>query len=382
MEREIIIVGAGPGGATAAMALAQQGHDVLLLDRQRFPRDKVCGDGIPAGVFEMMYEYGMREKVAQAGFYPVTQMRIVSPQGYNFDGDLSPGKTGALSHVVPRLQFDAMLQEHAVVSGAEFCQAKVEEPILENGQVKGVRAKVNGGVKEIRSKIVIAADGVTSVIARALQPEGHQDLHRAVALRAYIDDIDVLPHQVEFFLYKGILPGYAWIFPNGENRANIGLGMRLDKFRRRKGNLKELLRTFLEIPTIKERLRTGWRLHSVSSWQLNFGSQKNLQRAYGGAMLTGDAGGFINPLTGGGIHNAMISARLAAKTAHQALLAGDVSQEALKVYDTLVREELWKGLYRSYMIQRWLLLFPRIVDVVVRQANQDSTFARTFMTKL
>jgi flavin-dependent dehydrogenase len=285
--------------------------------------------------------------------------------------------------VATREEFDALVQEQAVDMGAEFCRAKVEEPLIEDGQVKGVRARLNGKVEDMRAHIVIAADGGTSAVARALEKVSLADRHRAVALRAYVEGIDVLPHEVEFHLYQDILPGYGWIFPLGENRANVGLGMRLDIFRRRKENLKAMLQAFLELPFIKERLHNDHRISGIATWQLNFGSQKNLQRAFDGAMLVGDAGSFINPLTGGGIHNGMVSAQLAADVAHKALTKGDYSLRVLQEYDQACRKELWGGLSRSYLIQRWLLRFPILVDVLIRRANADGgQFARTFMEKL
>ena len=119
----------------------------------------------------------------------------------------------------------------------------VKAPLIEDGRVVGVQAQVNGDVQDIRSKVVVGADGVTSAITRALRPKEkqHVDSHRAVALRAYIHDIEENPHEVEFYLYDEILPGYAWIFPAGKNTANIGLGMRLDVFRSDDYNLKEML---------------------------------------------------------------------------------------------------------------------------------------------
>ncbi len=383
MDRDVIVVGAGPGGATTAMALRDKGIDVLMLDRQEFPRDKACGDGIPSSAFEILCDFGMQEKVRQAGFYKITDLRIVSPRGLIFDGPLQPGpRYGSEAHVVPRTQFDALLQQHAIEMGAEFCQAKVEGPLIEDGRVQGVQVRVNGSTQEIRARLVIAADGVTSNIARALRPRKHEDRHKAVALRAYIDDIEELPGRVEFHLYNEILPGYAWIFPNGKNSANIGLGMRLDHFRKRKGNLKEMMNVFLEMPLIKKRLRAGGRLKKAVSWQLFFGSQKNIQRAYDGALLVGDAAGLINPLTGGGIHNAMVSARLAADAAQTALQLGDFSWQTLHAYDQACHEALWPSLHRSYLIQNWMLRFPFLVDFLVRRATTNGSFARTFMEKL
>ena len=82
MEREIVIVGAGPTGSVAATALVQKGHDVLLLDRKDFPRDKACGDGIPAGAIEILYSLGMEERVRDANYYAVDRLLLSSPRGY------------------------------------------------------------------------------------------------------------------------------------------------------------------------------------------------------------------------------------------------------------------------------------------------------------
>ncbi|MCI0396011.1 MAG: NAD(P)/FAD-dependent oxidoreductase [Chloroflexi bacterium] len=382
MEREIIVVGAGPSGATVAMALAQMGHDVLLLDRQSFPRDKTCGDAVPSGAIQVLNSLGMAGKIHEANFYPVTKLLLSSPRGYILEADLKPGFNGANSYIVPRLCFDALLKEHAVASGAEFCQAQVKEPIVEDDRVTGVRARMNGLVQEISARLVIGADGVTSVIARALRPDKHQDVHRAVALRAYVDDIEEIPYEVEFYLYKEILPGYAWIFPLGEGQANVGLGMRLDKFRQSGQSLEELLALFLEMPLIKKRLKHGGRLHDIATWQLNFGSQKQLQLAYDGALLIGDAASLINPLTGGGIHNGVISAHLAAEVAHEALAKGDTSLDQLKSYQQRCEEIMSQGMQRSYLLQRSLIYFPWLTDILVGWGKANGHLAQTFIDKL
>ena len=387
-ERDVIVVGAGPAGATTATILAQKGYDVLLLDRENFPRDKTCGDAVPAGAIEAMTRLGMGDKIQKAEergeFYPLDKIRIYSPNGTMLQTRLKVGKEGGRSYVVPRMYFDAVIQQHAIESGADFKQALVKEPLVENGRVVGVQAQLNGHVKEIRSKVVVGADGVTSAIARVLRPKmkQHVDAHRAVALRAYIHDIDENPHEVEFYLYDEILPGYAWIFPAGKNVANIGLGMRLDIFRKDKYNLKKMLQYFLEMPQIKSRLKRGGELDGIKIWQLNFGSQKQLQHAYDGALLVGDAAGFINPLTGGGIHNGMISARLAGQTIDEALKKGNTSRHELEIYEQRCHEAMWSSMRRSYFIQQWVLRFPSIANVFFSYAGEDGFLARTFLEKL
>jgi len=388
-ERDVIVVGAGPAGAMTATILAQKGYDVLLIDRYNFPRDKICGDAVPAGAIERMWHYGMKDKVdaavARGEFYPLSGLIIVSPRGHQIEASFTLGQEGSDSYVAPRMYFDHVIQRHAVDSGAEFYVAQAKKPILEDGKVVGVQARSNGKVEEIRAKMVIGADGVTSAIARNLRPrtEQHVDKHRAVAIRAYIEDLEEsYPHEVEFYLYEDILPGYAWIFPLGGDKANIGLGMRLDEFRKYKLNLEKLLREFLGMPDIKKRLKRGGQLHDIASWQLNFGSQPRMQNAFDGALLVGDAAGFINPITGGGIHNSIISAEFAANVADEALKNGDTSYNRLKVYEQLCHDEMWEGMHSSYNMQKWFMRIPLIVDILIRFGNQSQTLTQTFLSKL
>jgi geranylgeranyl reductase family protein len=385
MEREVIVVGAGPGGATAASALAKQGRDVLLIDRQQFPRDKTCGDAIPSGAVEALYDLGMREKFDNAGFFDVKTLLISAREGETLEAPLNTGsKYGSDSYIVPRMDFDVLIQQHAVECGAEFCEGQVKKPLVENGKVVGVQVRSGGKTLDIRSKMVVAADGVTSSITRVLRPKAnkHVDHHRAVALRAYIDGLEELPKQVEFYLYKSILPGYAWIFPLGDGKANIGLGMRLDKFRKQDKTLEQMLDTFLAMPFIKPRLHEGYTLNNVATWQLNFGSQKNLQHAYDGALLVGDAAGLINPLTGGGIDNAIISGLLAAQTIDEAFKAGDTSREFLSIYEKRVHDEMWDGMRRAYYFQWTMGVAPFVVRWLIRRMSSDSSFAQAFLSKL
>ena len=387
-EHEVIVVGAGPGGATAAAALAQAGRDVLLLDRQSFPRDKICGDAVSLGAVQIMNDLGMADQVRAAQqrgeFYPLDGMRLVSPSGHTLHADFHRGPAGEESYVAPRLYFDAVIQQHAVESGACYRRAEVAGPLLEDGRVVGVLARENGDNHAFRAPVVIGADGVTSTIMRQLRPETnqHEDTHRAVALRAYIEGIELFPHKVEFFLYDEVLPGYAWIFPAGEDVANIGLGMRLDVFRKHKRNLKKMLSDFLAMPDIRPRLKNSYALRDVAIWQLNFGSQEGLQHAFDGALLVGDAAGFINPLTGGGIHNALISGVLAAQTVDEALRRGDVSRESLCVYEERCNEAMWAGMRKAFFYQRFLLNYPTLVDWLIRLLGQNGSIAQIFISKL
>jgi flavin-dependent dehydrogenase len=311
-------------------------------------------------------------------------MMLVSPKGHEIHAQFPEGERGADSYVAPRMYFDHVIQRQAVESGVEFCRAQVKEPIIEDGNVIGVRARINGSEELFHSSIVVGADGVTSSITRNLRSKEsqHVDKHRAVAIRAYIDDIEEIPGEVEFYLYDEILPGYAWIFPLGDDKANIGLGMRLDMFRKHKLNLEKMLRDFLQMPAIKSRLKNGGELRDIATWQLNFGSQKDLQTTFNGAILVGDAAGFINPLTGGGIHNSIISAELAADIIESALQKGDTSRDALKIYEQQCHDEMWKSMVSAYRFQRSFMYFPVLVDILVRFGKQSGALTQTFLSKL
>ncbi len=384
---EVIVVGAGPAGSIAAIILAQRGRDVLLLDRQQFPRDKPCGDGIPAGCVNLMNELGMGREIRQAlergEFYPLTQFRLVSPRGYEFQVPFGHTAETTQSFIVQRLHFDALLQQYAIGQGVQFCQADVKKPLMDRGRVVGVMAEVQGKLQEFRTQVLIGADGVTSRIGRSLRPKTaqQQDIHRAVALRAYVKGIKKVPHEVEVFLDKSILPGYAWIFPTGPDSANIGLGMRLDQWRRRSQSLTGMFELFLQNPIIKERLPDAT-IENIATWQLNFGSQKHLQRVFEGAVLIGDAGSFINPLTGGGIYNAMISAQLAAAAIHEALKEGNTTRQGLHSFAQQCDKTLAREMRRSYLLNVWLMRFPWLIDLMVRQAKENNVLVKTFMSTL
>lgn len=372
---EVIVVGAGPAGSVAATVLAQAGRDVLLLDRTRFPRDKACGDMIPWGAVQLMFDLGMGEAVRAADFYPIKAARIVSPSGVVFETSLAD-HGGPDTCIVPREVFDTLLWEHAGKNGAHFEIVQVEEPILQDGRVVGVRGRTpesryaggesarGGALREIRAQLVIAADGATSVIARALRGTRSPDLHRAVALRAYVDDLDLTDHMSESYFTRDLIPGYGWVFPAGERCANVGVGLRLDLFRRKGRTLKEMLDDFLHLPMIAARRGRDSRVEKVLVWQLNFGSDV-FPRAYDGALLIGDAGGFTDPLTGGGIYGAMVTGKLAGEVALQALAEGDPRRQALAPFEAGWRQQLWPSFRLGYWLQRWLISSPRLVDLIV-----------------
>ncbi len=364
MVRDVVIVGAGPAGSAAAAALARRGRDVLLLDRARFPRDKPCGDGIPPGTVEILHGLGMGKTIADAGFHAIRGIRLVSPRGREWGVSLHPRRAGGDFFIAPRIAFDDLLRKHAVACGAEFRHATVRSLIREGDRIAGVNATVDGVDTEIAARIVIGADGATSVVARMLGSSKVAAQDRAVAIRAYVDGVETIPHTIELHWRRNCAPGYGWIFPMGGAAANVGVIVRADRYRRRGMSLDALLEDFLHGPDVRPRLSAETIIRDRTTWQLPYAKPGRSARTFHGAMLVGDAGRLVDSLTGEGIHHAVASAVFAADVADRALARGDVSHASLCEFDRTCDRELGPLIRRSHAVQKHLATRPRIVEAV------------------
>jgi len=381
-QRDVVIVGAGPAGAAVAAALAARGHDVLLLDRQAFPRDKPCGDGVPPGTIEILNDLGMAERIRAAGFYPVRRIRLGSPWGRAWETGFAPKRSGAEFYIAPRRRFDALVLDHARAAGAEFAQAQVRDLVTdERGRVRGVRVTEGATPREIHARVVIGADGASSVVARGLRNQRRARAPRGVAIRAYVDGLETLPHTVEFYFSHAYVPGYAWVFPLGGRRANVGVIMPVGRFKRTGRTLRQLLDTFLAGAPVRARLAADARVENAATWQLAY-APRRMRRAYDGAILVGDAGALVAPLTGEGIHNALVSARIAAETVHEALSRGDTSGAALAAYDARCEAALGRILRRSRRVERVVAAAPWALEALFLVAKASSARVQSFLNRM
>src|SRR5215831_9748400 len=273
MIYDAIVVGSGPGGAIAASVLASQGHSVLMVDRKAFPRDKVCGDGMPWRVLFLMKELGVDFHKAGAEYYQISGLTIKAPSGrwLTTYEDASQLPEGTFSIASPRLSFDNVLHQHALKQGAKFEVMDVDRPLIVNngGQEKvvGVVERKGKTYTEHEARVVIAADGASSPVARGLRGRVAEPEHTAIAIRAYARMLKPISSQVYFDFYSDLLPGYAWIFPVGPDRANVGLGLfDQEHYRQQKTSLKELLRDFQN--KVKDEYPFEVEPKTIKSWPL------------------------------------------------------------------------------------------------------------------
>ena len=371
---EVVVVGAGPAGSVAAAVLAKRGCQVLLLDKAEFPRDKVCGDGIGWNSIRLLSDLGLSLESSMRELYSHDRVRGVSPGGYVFEGPF-PQKDGYCRHgyVIPRRHFDHVLWQFALQQGAKFESLRVTEPIMERGVVCGVWGRRGGKVVERRARITIAADGAKSVIARALHSDKIPAKHYAIAMRSYFAGVRDLDRGAEFYFNQAHLPGYGWAFPLGEGVANIGVGLRLDVYRKNGRPLRQVFERFIGAPRLAGVLSNAEPIGEPRGCLLPLASQP-LQRAYDGALLVGDAGAFVSPLTGGGIYNAMETGRIAAEVALEALQGNGGSLEELRRFEVRWRGVLGNKLRVEAMVQK-VLSWPGMLDLIIRRMSRSERLA-------
>jgi menaquinone-9 beta-reductase len=353
---DVVVVGAGPGGSSAAYHLARHGLSVLLLEKTEFPREKVCGDGLTPRAVRQLVTMGV-DTSPEAGWLHNKGLRIIGG-GVRMELDwpeLASFPSYGLTRT--RLDFDQLLAEHARAAGAELLTGHtVTAPILDDaGRVVGVTATAGDLDKEFRAPLVLAADGVSARLALALGLAKRPDRPIGVAVRRYYrsparHDDDYLESWLELKSREGgdkLLPGYGWIFGLGDGRVNVGLGVLNSSSAWGKTNFRRMLTDWLSTTPPEwgmddEANAAGPILGAALP--MGFNRVPHYSR---GVLLVGDSGGMVNPFNGEGIAYAMESGELAAEIAVQALArpAGPARERALHAYPVELRHR-YGGYYR------------------------------------
>jgi menaquinone-9 beta-reductase len=322
---DVLIVGAGPAGAAAAHHLARRGVDVVCVDKARFPREKVCGDGLtPRGVRALQ---GMGVDPGEPGYVRIEGLRVYGP---TVRLNLPWPKLDAFPDygvVRTRHDLDHILVQRAVKSGARLWEGtEATEPLVDDGWVVGARVqRADGRPETVRARYVLAADGAASRFAQKAGVRRVADRPLGVAARRYYRSPREQGSWFEswFDLWENgvILPGYGWIFPVGDGILNVGAGLLNTTSYFKEISPRRMLDVFLRgLPEdwgIVEENAAG----EVLSGPLPMGMNRR-PLALPGLLLLGDAGGVVNPFTGEGIAYAIESGEVAAELVHEALATG------------------------------------------------------------
>lgn len=374
MDYDVIVIGSGPAGATAAMYLGQAKKKVLLIDKAKFPRDKICGDAQGRKAGSILRELGVEEGFRKLPGHPIYGITMSSPDGTTAHVDIEKRDKPCPGFTHRRIVFDNYMHECAK-RWSKFEIFSVSDVIVENGFVTGVRGKdEHGNDKEIHAKIVLAADGANSVIAQKFGLNKNPPEHFIVGTRQYYKGVTGMTDRIEIHLVKALIPGYFWIFPLDNGLANVGLGMIVKDMNDKKINLKQAqLDVIAHNPLFKERFAHAEALEDIKGWNLPLASHH--RKCYGnGFLLLGDAASLIDPLSGEGVGTAMISGKHAAKTALEAIEKNDFSEKFLQRYDKSLWEEIGPEIQHNYKLQKLGSKFPFLIDKLVHKAAKDKNF--------
>jgi menaquinone-9 beta-reductase len=323
---DALVIGGGPGGAATAFHLARGGARVLLCEKQSYPRDKVCGDGLTPRAVAQLDAMGLREEYQS---WSRSAGLKVHGGGHVIElpwPELTEFPSFGLAR--PRTDLDQLLAYTAAKAGADLQETTdVVAPLVERGLVTGAVLRRDGeDPVDVRADVVVAADGASSRFAQALGLNRDEQRPIGVAVRRYYRaDRHVDPWIDSYLeLRRGddLLPGYGWVFPLADGTVNVGVGLLNTSAHFRNINYRQLLEDW--VPTVGPEWGFGPAdaLAKPRSAPLPMGASRH-PPLYRGVLFVGDAAGLVNPFNGEGIDYAMESGRLAAETALAVLESGD-----------------------------------------------------------
>ena len=359
IEAQVAVVGAGPTGAAAAIALRQRGiDDVVLLDSRDFPRDKTCGGGLSPHAIELLNELDVWQAIEPIA-YPINGVKIVTRRGS--EARISAGNDRAAA-ICLRREFDHVLQQSAVHSGAHFvpffnAKRGIVEENRGNGRWIGVRA-ADG--REVRARYTVIATGAHAKLTS--NPTRRRAIH---TIMGWWEGVEFTPHHVEMIWDDLVLPCYGWLFPETPTRVNIGITYDDDD---KSKNARELFQRFLD-KHYRDRIARGKQIWDLRGFPIVY-TYRSGHLSGPGHLIAGEAGRLTHPATGEGISQGLKSALFAADAIADIVEGRCGEREALRRYD--------RSCARTFIPSFWLgrafraALHTPLLDWIVRAGSAPS----------
>ena len=372
---DVVIVGAGPAGCAAAYMLSGSGLKIALLDKETFPRDKICGDALSADVTKQLDRIskslsenfsGFKNKISSNG------VRFYTPKHQQLDVAFKkPESAYGGGFVAKRVDFDNFFfSEIANLPDIDIFQnQKITSVINEPGQII-----LESATKQFKASFALGADGAQSILNKKLTGNTIEKNHYCAGVRQYYSNVKGFHSEnyIELHFYKEILPGYLWVFPLANNQANVGLGILSGIVSKKQLNLKkELTRLLHTHSALKDRFKEAIPLNDIQGYGLPLGSKK---RTLSGNrfLLLGDAAGLIDPFSGEGIANAIRSGRIAAAHVQKAFEQNKFNADFNILYDKEIYNKMWKEFKLSHALQK-LFQYPSMINFLAKKANNNQS---------
>jgi len=363
---DVVIVGAGPAGCACALALKDSGLSVALIDKQEFPRDKVCGDAIPGRAIKTLKSI---DPAFAEAFKKFPKKYQTNKTQLSFKGQLLTFNWVGEAYTCARMEFDnflfSLVKEHTKTD--IYTDTKIDALLVKADSISVIEKKSN---LHLEAKMLIGADGAQSIIAKQLINKTLDRDHHVGSVRAYYSNVSGTDNNTtEVYFDKRYLPSYLWVFPLPGNMANVGFGMLSSEIAKRKINIKKTFYDFInETPELALKFKDATEVGTLEGFGLPLGSKK-MHISGNHFMLAGDAASLIDPISGDGIGNAMLSGKLAADQAIKSFKRSDFSAEFIKQYDDSLFNAIGSELKMRFRTQRILSKMPFLLDVIFKASK-------------